>query len=261
MLQRKIAASLVNCPLPLKKALPKAAALGVEAVELDARGELKPRDLSQTGLRQVRKWLEDHQLQVCAVRFQTRRGYDAPADLDRRIEATKEAMDFAYRLGASVVVNHLGRIPEPQEGPDWELLLESLRELANHSAKAGAFLAARTGGESGEHLAKLFEYLPAGSLGVAFDPGALLAGGHSASEAVRHLGDKTLHVHARDGLWEPGLGRGLETSLGQGAADFPELLGVLEERDYRGYFTVESSNAAGLWSELEHAVQFLKALF
>ncbi len=34
-------------------------------------------------------------------------------------------------------------------------------------------------------------------------------------------------------------GRGLDVPLGRGSVDYPALLGSLEERGYRGYFTIQ----------------------
>ena len=41
--------------------------LGAEAVEIDARNELRPEEMSQTGVRQLRKMLEDLNLRVSAI--------------------------------------------------------------------------------------------------------------------------------------------------------------------------------------------------
>ena len=57
-------------------------------------------------------------------------------------------------------------------------------------------------------------------------------------EAVEALGPRILHVHARDGVRDLARGRGLEVPLGRGSADFPGLLGALENFSYRGYFTI-----------------------
>ena len=54
---------------PLKQALQTAVRLGAEGVEIDARTELPPSELSQTGLRQFLKMLEDLRLRVAAVAF------------------------------------------------------------------------------------------------------------------------------------------------------------------------------------------------
>jgi len=237
----------------------QAAELGAEAVEIDARGEVRPRELSQTGVRHLRKMLDDHSLRVCAVGFQTRHGYNVYDNLDRRVTATKEAMDLAYKLGCGIVVNHVGQMPSNREGPDWELLVETLTDLGVYGQRVGSTLAARTGAESGEDLATLIAALPQGSLGVDFDPGRLTVNGHSVKDAVTSLGGHVLHVHATDGVRDLAQGRGTQTPLGQGAVDYPELLGVLEECGYRGYFTVERPMAAQPVLEIRQAFEYLRS--
>ena len=76
MLELKVGIQLASLQLPFKKALHIAAELGANGIEIDARNDLKPQDLSRTGLRQLRKTLDDRNLRVCAIGFQTRRGYD-----------------------------------------------------------------------------------------------------------------------------------------------------------------------------------------
>src|SRR5688572_28301281 len=99
----KIGIQIESLRLPLKKALHTAAELGATGVEIDARNEINSRSLGQTGLRELRKMLEDRNLTVCAVTFRTQRGYNVAEGLDRRIAGTKEALKFAYDIGASVV--------------------------------------------------------------------------------------------------------------------------------------------------------------
>jgi sugar phosphate isomerase/epimerase len=48
--------------------------------------------------------------------------------------------------------------------------------------------------------------------------------------------------------------------LGEGAVDFPQLLGSLEEQNYRGYFTVEREFSAEPLREIRAAVKFLRGL-
>lgn len=59
----------------LRKALRMARDLGVGGIELDARTGLDPEQVTQTGLRQIRKWLGDEGLIVTAIAFPTRGGY------------------------------------------------------------------------------------------------------------------------------------------------------------------------------------------
>ncbi len=254
----KIGLQLASLRLPLKQGLLAAARLGVQGIQLDARHSLRPEELSQTGLRHLKKMLDDLNLRVCAVEFRTRRGYDVPDELERRIDGTKKAMQLAYRLGTNVVVNHIGRVPDESEGPAWQLLLQSLADLGRHGQHVGAMLAAVTGSESGERLAALLGALPTGALAISFDPGNLIVHGHDARRALELLADQVLHVHATDGVRDTARGRGLETPLGRGSVDFPLLLSRLEEEQYRGYFTIVREQVADPLTELGHAVQYLR---
>jgi sugar phosphate isomerase/epimerase len=255
----KIGVQLASLRLAFKKALPRVAQMGATAVEIDARGELKPREITRTGLRQIRKWLDDYGLKVCAVGFRTRRGYDVVQDLQPRIEATKEALQFAYDLGCSVVVNQVGQVPIAEDSPSaWSTLTDSLAEIGRFSQQVGAWLAMETGTESGEEMARLLQALPQGSAMVSFDPGNLIINGYSPLEAVRVLGAHIVHVHAKDAVRDLAQGRGLEVPLGRGSADFPALLAALEEHQYRGYFTVERQHSPQAEEEIGLAVQYLR---
>ena len=256
----KIGIHLGSLGQPFKKALYTANQLGAAAVEIDARTELKPSELSRTAVRQLRKMLDDLNLRVSAVRFHTRRGYNVLADLEARLAATRQAMEMAYSLGASVVVNQVGRIPSESSGPEWDLLIQTLSELGAHGQKVGANLAARTGAEPGEDLARLIAALPPGALGVDFDPGELIVRGQSVRDAMSALAPHVVHVHAKDAVRDLASNRGLETPLGRGSVDFPELLGALDEQQYRGYFTIERHGAADAVAEIGQAVQYLRSL-
>jgi sugar phosphate isomerase/epimerase len=256
----KLGVEARSARLPLKRLLPLVRQWGAGAVELDARGDANPQQLSQTGRRQLRKLFDDFELRVAAIGFRTRRGYDVVDELDRRVEATKAAMKLAYDLGASWVVNQVGRVPEEAENPRWNLLVEALSDLGRFGQRTGAGLAAETGSESGADLARLVAALPPGAIGVALNPGNLIINGFSASEAVAALGSNIVYVHAQDGVQDLAQGRGIEVPLGRGSADFPALLGALEERDYRGYWTVVRENSPNPSEELGHAVSYLKSL-
>ena len=258
----RIGVQLASLRQPFRKALATAARLGATGVEIDARGELRPADLSQTALREVRRLLDEHSLRVVAVGFRTRRGYDVADELDRRVAATKAAMKFAADLRAPVVINQVGRVPAEPNGKSWELLVASLRDLAAYGQHIGAVLAAQTGSESGADLARLIDLLPAQSIAANLDPGNLIINGLSPLEAVESLGPRIWHVHARDGVRDLARGRGLEVELGRGSADFPGLLGALENFGYRGYFTVarETIRPDEAEAEVAQAIEYLKAV-
>ncbi|MFO0014544.1 MAG: sugar phosphate isomerase/epimerase family protein [Planctomycetota bacterium] len=255
----RIGIQLAGLRLPFKQALHVAARLGVEGVEIDARTELRPSELVGTGLRQVRKMLEDLNLRVAAVRYATRRGYETTEELDRRIEGTKRAMKMAYDLGANVVVNHVGTIESDPAHPSREVLRSVLSDLGGYSQRIGAFLACETGSEPLARLGELIESLPDGSVGVTLNPGNLLVNGFQLEDLSR-VAKHVMLVHAKDGVPDRARGRGTQVPLGYGLAEFPNIAATLEEHAYRGYFVVERDMAANPVEEFRNSVEFLRNL-
>src|SRR5215212_5160977 len=114
---------------PLRQALITASRLGATGVEIDARHELRPSDLSRTGLREFHKLMSDLNLRVSAVAFPTRRGYDDSDELERRVLATQEAMRFAADLQADVVINDIGHIAQKTDDPSFQRMIEALTAI------------------------------------------------------------------------------------------------------------------------------------
>jgi sugar phosphate isomerase/epimerase len=245
---------------PLKTALQTASRLGADGVEIDVRTELPGRDLSQTGLRQLLKMLDELNLRVSAAAFPTRHGYDDPQDLERRVLATQAAMQFAAKLGTDVVINRVGTVPNESDGTRLGQFLEAITALATYGDRVGARLAAQTVSECPRQLARLLDALPEHALGVDLHPSGLIAAGHSPQEAVEVLGPHILHVHACDAVRDVRTGQASAVELGRGTADLPELLGRLTEFDYRGWVTIECRESPDPLSEIENAVAFLRSI-
>jgi sugar phosphate isomerase/epimerase len=245
---------------PLNTALRTAARLGASGVEIDIRSELPAKELSQTGMRQLRKLLDDLNLHVSAAAFPTRHGYDEPRDLERRVLATQAAMRFAAQLGSGVVINRVGTVPSDADAARFGPFLEALTALGTYGDRVGARFAAQTTGENPQALAQLLRALPEHTLGVDLHPSGVIAAGHSPQDAVELLGRHVLHVHACDAVRDVRTGRTTNVELGRGTAELPELLGRLAEFDYRGWVTIECSESVDPATELENGVAFLRAL-
>lgn len=263
MAELNLAVRLDPMKLPLRQSLELASRMGVRSVELDARSGIHPSQLSDTGLRQLRKMLEDLNLKVAALRFPTRRGYDHLADLDRRVDATKQAMLLAYKLGSPVLVNSIGPVPEVGESdsttdPRYQTLAEVMDDLGRHGARVGAFFAAETGSESGETLAGLLDTCEDGFVAVALNPGQLIVNRFSVPEAIKALRNRIQLVCAVDGVIDLAAGRGIMVPLGQGIADFPQLLGLLEDHQYRGRFVVGRTESTV--EEMQDGLEYLRNL-
>jgi sugar phosphate isomerase/epimerase len=237
-----------------------AAKMGAAGVEIDARTEVRPADLPDSALRQLRKMLDDLNLRVSSVRFQTNRGYDVEADLDRRVDATKAAMELAYRLGAGVVVNQIGRVPADIADPNWQRLQSVVEDLGRYGARVGAILAAETGTEPGEDLMRLLSHNDTGFVGVALNPANWVLNALPVDTNVKAVAARVQLVVAQDAVRDLAARRGVAVPLGQGTADFPGILGLLEDRQYRGWFVIDRSEAQNPVAESLQAITYLKNL-
>jgi sugar phosphate isomerase/epimerase len=244
----------------LRKALRAARGLGFRAIELDARHGLSPEEVSQTGMRQVRKWLADEGLVVSAVAFPTRGGYGDADRLEARITATKGALKLAYDLGARLVLNHVGDIPPSSDGSDWKLLVDVLSDIGTFSQQVGAKLCGEAGRAAPADLVRLIDALPEASLVCDIVTGSLVVHGHDPAEAIATLGRHVASVHATDAVPGAFAGRGRAVALGTGHVELPAVFAALEERDYRGWIGLEPVEPHEAREELAAAIGYLKAL-
>ncbi|MFG0264407.1 MAG: sugar phosphate isomerase/epimerase family protein [Rhodopirellula sp. JB055] len=306
----------------LRKSLTIAASMGVRNVELCGRSHVPVSELSDTGVRTLRKILDDLNLRIASIRFQTRFGYDVTDHLDQRVDATKSALKTAYRLGAPLIVNQIGTVPPPPTNIDqavnqagsslllnpsgsgdesdwsndlpadlaselansiassrigkeiagqgaagsdasrWETLREVMDDLSRYGAKVGCFLAAETGTESGTDLAALLDAIPDSFIPVALNPGQLIINRFRVDEAINALCSRISIVHAVDGVMDMAAGRGVAVPLGEGTADFPSLLGRLEDIPFRGPIVVGRPDMRPKTAimELQQSLEYLRNL-
>jgi len=80
-------------------------------------------------------------------------------------------------------------------------------------------------------------------------------------QALSDIGNYSQKAGAWLAVTDFSLGRGVETPLGQGAVDWPALLGALEQKSYGGYFTVHQENAADPMMACEASFGYLQEMF
>ncbi|MFG0291368.1 MAG: sugar phosphate isomerase/epimerase family protein [Rhodopirellula sp. JB044] len=146
--------------------------------------------------------------------------------------------------------------------PRWNTLREVLDDLGRFGARTGAFFAAETGTEPGAHLARLIDMSSEAYIAVALNPGQLIVNRHSVPDAVAALKDRIRIVNAVDGVLDLSAGRGIAVPVGQGTADFPSLLGQLEDIPYRGPFVVGRPGMAPETApnEIMQSIEYLRNL-
>lgn len=257
----RIAVRLSSLGLPLRQALTAAATMGAQAVQLDAGVDVRLSELSSTGLRQLRKMIADFDLRLAAIRFQTRRGYDCIDGLSQRIDTTKSVMRLAYELGAPLVINQIGHVTDATDSPEYTQLASVISDLGRYGTRVGTLLAAETGTESGEALAKLLQADDNAFVAVAFNPGQLIVNRLDPEAAAAALIDRIQIVVASDGVLDLAVGRGLSVPIGQGTADYPALMARLEQRGYSGAWVVGNGTpAADSQQRIAQAIEYLRGI-
>jgi sugar phosphate isomerase/epimerase len=250
----KIGISVKSLGVPLRRGLEEARRLGVSGIEVEALGDLAPNNLSQTGRRAFRHLLKSHGLELTALSCPLRRGLDSAENLQPRIEFLQNVLALSFDLGPRMVVIQAGKIPDKDDDPAAGLLRESLLALGQSGDRVGATLALDTGLEPGERLRAFLQRIDSGSLGANLDPGNLLLGGFDVFAGVRALGERIVHVHARDARR---VGRS-EVPLGHGDIDWLAFLGVLEEVGYQGWLTLVRDSGQNRLADIANGVGFLR---
>lgn len=253
-----IATSSLN--LPLRAAIKAAGSLpGVTGVRIDARQELKPGEMSQTGKRELLLYLNEHGLQLSSLGFSVRRAFYDQADLDRRVAATREALNLASLLKVPRLSLRVGRIPAAEETDAFSLLAETLNDLTRHGNHVGVTLALIPGAESVDQIAQFLDQIRTGPIAVDFDPARALAEGVNLSGRLRALHAYVAEFTARDAVRDF-TGGVEETPLGRGEVIWDELLATLMEIDYRSWITLQRTTGENRLQDLERAATYLQRI-
>ena len=139
--------------LRLSASLSIAREFGIGGIEVDGRYGIDLATLSDTGVRQIRKWLDDAGLHGGCFHFNSRR-IRRPKSARSSRSGNKQAMLQAHRLGASVCRSP-GDIPSSKEDPGWQVLVDVLSDLGRTGQQTGAIFCAEAGRAGPDDLKKL----------------------------------------------------------------------------------------------------------
>lgn len=168
-------------------------------------------------------------------------GLVPPKTRAARIDALKQASDFAKLLGVSQVQTHCGFIPENPADALYSGSVEAIRTLAQHCHGNGQYFLMETGQETPTTMSRVIRDVNMSNLGVGLDTANLiLYGKASPVDAVDILGPHVRSVHAKDGKWPTDPSKlGDEVLIGQGLVDFKRVFRKLHEFGYTGAITIE----------------------
>jgi L-ribulose-5-phosphate 3-epimerase len=168
-------------------------------------------------------------------------GLIPPKTRAARIDALRQASDFAKELGISQVQTHCGFIPEDPADPLYPGAVEAIRTVALHCHGNGQHFLMETGQETPTTMSRMIRDAGVSNLAVGLDTANLiLYGKANPVDAVDILGPHIRSVHAKDGRWPTDPSNlGEEVLIGKGLVNFREVFTRLHRIGYTGAVTIE----------------------
>lgn len=168
-------------------------------------------------------------------------GLVPPKTRSARIDALRQASDFAKLLGIGQVQTHCGFIPENPADALYPDVVEAIRNVAAHCQGNGQYFLMETGQETPTTMSRAIRDVNIPNLGVGLDTANLiLYGKANPVDAADILGPHVRSVHAKDGKWPTDPNNlGEEVLIGQGLVDFKRVFTKLHNVGYTGAITIE----------------------
>jgi sugar phosphate isomerase/epimerase len=168
-------------------------------------------------------------------------GLVPPKTRAARIDALRQASDFAKLLGITQVQTHCGFIPEDPADPLYPGAVEAIRAVAQHCQSNGQSFLMETGQETPTTMSRVIRDVNLPNLAVGLDTANLiLYGKANPVDAVDIIGTHVRSVHAKDGRWPTDPSQlGEEVLIGKGLVDFKQVFTKLHRLGYSGAITIE----------------------
>jgi L-ribulose-5-phosphate 3-epimerase len=168
-------------------------------------------------------------------------GLVPPATREVRIDALRQASDFAKLLDIGQVQTHCGFIPEDPADPKYPRTVEAIRAVAQHCQANGQYFLMETGQETPTTMSRMLRDAAMPNLAVGLDTANLiLYGKANPVDAVDILGPHVRSIHAKDGRWPTDPSKlGKEVLIGAGLVDFRQVFTKLHRIGYTGAVTIE----------------------
>jgi L-ribulose-5-phosphate 3-epimerase len=168
-------------------------------------------------------------------------GLVPPSTRAARIDALRQASDFAKILNISQVQTHCGFIPEDPADPLYPGTVEAIRTVARHCHSNGQYFLMETGQETPTTMSRMIRDVDLPNLAVGLDTANLiLYGKANPVDAVDIVGTHVRSIHAKDGRWPTDPSElGEEVLIGKGLVDFKQVFTKLHRLGYTGAITIE----------------------
>lgn len=208
--------------------------LGVSRVEFNC---WYGRNLTPSGIESIRTRSLDHGLRPTSIHLPSFSSADH-SDHAREVARWLWVLEAARRLDVTVVKS-TGRARGTAGGLGG--VIDVLREIAAPAADLGVTIALENHVnnvlEHADDYRRIFEEVPAGSVGMCLDTGHFAASAVDMIGIVDEFAERIVHVDLKD--CASAEGREDFVVFGEGIVDFDAILTRLVDRDYSGLLVVE----------------------
>ncbi len=190
-------------------------------------------------------------------------GYLPDEYWDERLKLTLRVRDISVKLGATMLMTHIGFVPHDKTNPAHATMVDRLKQVTDALGEKGITLAMETGQEPPEALVDFIGAVGRDNIRVNFDPAnMILYGVGKPYEAIDVLKDYVAHVHAKDATWssDPGTAWGEEVVLGTGEADIPQIVSKLKSYGYTGALVIEREAGETRIDDVRKGIELLRSL-
>jgi L-ribulose-5-phosphate 3-epimerase len=254
----KIGVCLESLGLPLRQALQRSASMGVKGVQFDAVGDRSPKQLTDTGRRELRTLLRNHDVEITALNCPLRYGIDTIENQDARLEHIRQVMALAFELGPRLVIVPFPKISTDADSRRASALRAALLDLGRYGDRIGSSIALEIGFDAAKTIRDYLGAFECGSLGVHYDPVNMLLHDRDPVKNLLPLQGKILHTQARDARLASVNQTAAEVPVGAGDIEWMGYFGTLTAIDYRGWVVVKRDIGDNRLADVEAGVKFLR---
>ncbi|MGC8742771.1 MAG: sugar phosphate isomerase/epimerase family protein [Verrucomicrobiia bacterium] len=174
----------------------------------------------------------------------------------------QRVVSIGKELGLKLITFHAGFIPHKKNDPNFNKLVNRLKQVADIFGKAGIELGMETGQETAKTLRELLETLNTKNVVVNFDPANIIL--YDKGDPIQAL--KTLlpwirQCHLKDAIRTKVPGAwGEEVRLGTGEVDWKSFFTVLNKNGFKGNLCIEREAGNQRTEDIRAAFEFVKNL-
>lgn len=158
-----------------------------------------------------------------------------------RINDILKGAAFARMIGVSDIITHAGYMSDNPFSPDRIGVMNSVRYICREIGRWGQRFLFETGEMIPCTLTQLIKDIGEDNIGINFDCANMIINSRGNSvDALRILAPYVCGVHAKDAVYPDSVSpKGKEVKIGEGVADFKEIIKILRSFGYDGDLTIE----------------------